>query len=724
MKRTLSFAFAVLTAVALFVGCTKTPINGHKSELELSNVSANETKAVIDGTIFPKDGHIGLFLFKDESAVSPYGDTSCSNVEYSYNGDNGKWTAKPPITVGGEPGYLYGYYPYNSSVTDIKSIPVASSLDGNDVMYATKQTVTDETASQTAIKMNHALACVSITVVNNGYTLGKAELSSIKFSGAETSVNGLLDATSGIISGTTKADVTLEVPSGKQAITAEGTVYECLLVPSEEESLVQTLDLTLNIDGDDKTTTLSGDTGVTIAQNTKSNVTIALSNTGISVQTVSIEDWNVVEVGGHKFTLEFSDDTGITDNLIVQCKPDGNSVKVEVGSKTTIPLVIRIGDNTRIAPVEKGNISTFTIPDITSDITATLAYAKTFKVTGILVPDVNPEAGYFNNIHFDGLRDVTEGRSATVKVVGSAPGYNLKKMVCDGKTVTGNTILLENVSKDLEVSAHFEFYDYPLPGVFTVAVDDKNNQRKVRFARGNMWYQEGVLHNESEQYHSSSAGWSTRWQMSHFMWCTSLTKSVEQEYKESGTTTSDNFFTNTGNDHLSPNPDLIVNGQKGLWRVLSGGKGGEWDYLLNIRATTYGSGVLSTGNHRYAAVKAVGKAGLLIFPDEFSAWPSGAGDEPQTFNTYSDSWNDRNYTVEQFTVLQNNGCVFLPVTGYRTAPEQFVMQVDDGFYWSSTPSVSPNQTANYINFGIFHVYSASSLGRWHACAVRLVSDCQ
>ena len=65
MRRTLSLAFAVLAAVALFVGCTKTPINGHKSNLELSNVSANETKAVIDGTIFPKDGQIGLFLFED-----------------------------------------------------------------------------------------------------------------------------------------------------------------------------------------------------------------------------------------------------------------------------------------------------------------------------------------------------------------------------------------------------------------------------------------------------------------------------------------------------------------------------------------------------------------------------------------------------------------------------------------------------------------------------------
>lgn len=62
----------------------------------------------------------------------------------------------------------------------------------------------------------------------------------------------------------------------------------------------------MKIDGNDKNVTLSGETGMVIARNTRSNVTINLSNSGISVQTVSIEDWNVVEVGGHKFTWSMS----------------------------------------------------------------------------------------------------------------------------------------------------------------------------------------------------------------------------------------------------------------------------------------------------------------------------------------------------------------------------------------------------------------------------------
>ena len=706
----ISLALAVLTLAALLAGCTKNTIEKQQANLELSNVSTNETKAVIDGTIFPKDGHIGLFLFEDEEAVTPYGDINCLNVEYSYDETTGKWIASTPIMVGDEPGYLYGYYPYDSEVESIKDIPVKSSLDGDDVMYATKQTITDETASQTSITMNHALARISLKVVNNGYTLGEAKLSSIRFAGAEVAESGSLDATSGIISGTTKADVTLEVPSGKQTITAEGTVYECLLVPSKVEPLKQTLDLTMKIDGNDKSVTLSGETGMVIAQNTRSNVTINLSNSGISVQTVSIEDWNVVEVGGHKFTLKLSDDTGIADDLIVQCKPNGNSVKVEVCSKDTIPVIIRIGDGTRIAPVENGNISAFTISDIASDITATLAYAKKFTVTGRLVLDVIPEDGYFDNIRLEGLGDIFEGRTRTVKV-GTVPGY-YTKMVCDGKTVSGGVIVLEDVSKDLEVSALYEFYDYPLPGVFTVADDGKGNVRKVKFARGNMWCQNGVLHNEEEQYQFSREKWEELGHLSHFLWCRSLEESVKEKYRESRTTANDNFFTNTGRDHLSPNPNLVVNGQKGKWRVLSGSENGEWDYLLKKRTTTYG--------HRYAKVKVNGIPGLLIFPDEFT-WPSGAGNEPAIFDDAAKvvDWKEvNNYQGAAFLALQADGCVFLPAAGQWDRYAD-IFDDDTGLYWSSTPSGS--EAAYYQRFIPWKVYQ-DRIYRHYACTVRLVTD--
>ena len=835
MKRTLSLAFAVLTAVALFVGCTKTPINGHKSELELSNVSANETKAVIDGTVFPKDGHIGLFLFKDESAVTPYGDTGCSNVEYSYNGDNGKWTANPPITVGGEPGYLYGYYPYNSSVTDIKSIPVASSLDGDDVMYATKQTVTDETASQTAIKMNHALARVTITVVNNGYTLGEGELSSIKFSGAEASVSGILDATSGIISGTTKADVILDVPSGKQTITAEGTVYECLLVPSEEESLVQTLDLTLNIDGNDKTTTLSGDTGVTIARNTKSNVTIALSNTGISVQTVSIEDWNVVEVGGYKvsvkldkgasgidkdvwmkayaeagnaiievfsisdkrITCQLDDDTmvspveggdirgdirgDVSEEIIesegievtkfvipVETKDVvatvgvwgeggrkeitvgghkvkvvyeelediekdvwmaayavGDTAKIEAFSKEFKPLIIHTADGPSVAPVEMGSISTFSISDITSDITATLAYAemRTVKVNVAGVDKAPMVEGY---VYGTGNPiNVIEGRPSLL-TANPGGGYAVDYLEMKGIRYADYAMVF--IPDDVEtIDAYFRYIDM-LSGVFSVS-----DTKKVRFSRGNLWCdgtgdgysdQNPVIKSfgtETNQYESTPSGNGIRStnHISHFTWCNDASNSVCEMYDYSWDVEGVCIFTNA--DETTPNPDFAANGQQGIWRVLSGGPGGEWEYLIDKRQQ----------DNRFAKAKVHGRNGLLLFPDGYSL-PSGyisdGGKGMSKSNDENAGFPSENIPDETWIRMDAAGVVFLPAAGYRRGdpgcpnPADVFNVGDYGCYWSASPN--NDSSASFLNFSSGGVYPSLDDFCYQTYSVRLVTEYQ
>lgn len=383
----ISLAFAA--AAALLAGCAKSPIEEVKpseqlADLELSYVGATETKAAIDGATFPTDGKIGLFLFKDEAATTPYGASGYTNVKYAYNSDKGKWTASPSIKVGSTPGYLFGYYPYKAGTQEqpinVKAIPVASSVNGDDVMYATPvKDVTDQTATQTAITMNHALARVAIKVVNNGYT-GEAKLSKIKLEGAEIAPSGTLNATDGSISAK-KSSVTLDIQTANQAITAGGTTYECLLVPSKIVSDKQEVTLTLTIDGKDKTANLSGANGVIIAQGTKSNITITLSNKGISVSSVSIDEWKEVEVGGHKVTVNRSSETGIADDVFLDVTSNGSTVTIKSHSALT-------GRRTSCTCTPAGKaicnpsidattgICTFTISDVQDDITAEVSYFK------------------------------------------------------------------------------------------------------------------------------------------------------------------------------------------------------------------------------------------------------------------------------------------------------------------------------------------------------------
>lgn len=719
MKKQYIYSALILTAV-LCAGCAKefenTTDERDGSAIELSSVSTDPmTKAVITGTEFTtSEAEAGIGLFLLDGSGNAYG-SNPANVKYYHSGS--KWVADSPLRVGGTAGTLYGYYPYSSTVTDITAIPVASSVNGTDYLYGSIAEITSAKAKSESLTLSHALTRLRITFKLDKSFVGSGVLSSLTIEGDGIAASGTLDATTGKITAT-KSTFTV---SGLNASISTGLTEDCLIVPASASDTPQAVTLKFTVDGKAYKVDLTDGLAVKLQSGIQTDITLTVKNTSVTVDGSSIGAWGdggsqTVTVGGdYKVTVKLSDaaeDAGIADNLTVQCKPESNSVKVEVYSKAVKPLVIRIGDNTRIIPDKDANFCTFTISDITSDITATLAYAKTFRVTESIVPDVTPAGGYLDNIGFSGIGNIPEGRTVTVKVSKTVPGYHTK-MVCDGRTVTGDTIVLEDISKNLEVSAHYEFYDYPLPGVFTVADDGEGNVRKVKFARGNMWCQNHVLHNEDEQYQFSSADWALDGHISHFMWSKSLTESVKQKYGDSGTTSSDNFFTNAGDDHLSPNPDLIVNGQKGLWRVLSGGDNGEWNYLLNKRSSEY---------HRYAEVKVNDMPGLLIFPDTFT-WPSGAGAEPENFDTACSNWNGVNYQDAAFLTLQAAGCVFLPAAGYRDGyvGNSIIYNVGSfGYYWSSTPFDDDSAYSLYFYSGI--VNPANDYARFSACAVRLVTE--
>ena len=256
----------------------------------------------------------------------------------------------------------------------------------------------------------------------------------------------------------------------------------------------------------------------------------------------------------------------------------------------------------------------------------------------------------------------------------------------DGKTLSIENPYSVTLTSSLTITAVFVPKN-ALSGVFSVS-----GNKKVRFSKGNLWYgkvgdaSEATFNFEANQYDVPplTNEKETDSHVGHFYWSedANVARSLSN-YTDSGASATDVFFTNDSENQAKPNLGFSVNGQTGFWRVLSGGTNGEWFYLLNSRNTAYGS------NRRYAAVKVNGMAGLLIFPDDFSSWPSkDAGTEPQTFNTNSNNWNERDYTVDQFNTLQNNGCVFLPAAGYRNGGygTAGVSNVgNDGYYWSASP---------------------------------------
>ncbi len=114
----------------------------------------------------------------------------------------------------------------------------------------------------------------------------------------------------------------------------------------------------------------------------------------------------------------------------------------------------------------------------------------------------------------------------------------------------------------------------------------------------------------------------------------------------------------------------------GLWRTLTID---EWKYLLETRECSMACGY---SNARYALIKISQTPGIVIFPDEY-VHPSDCP-EPTTVNR-STNGTYTQYTYPQWKQMEDRGCVFLPLNGYRNSNSEIsTTQMKEGRYWSTT----------------------------------------
>ena len=424
---------------------------------------------------------------------------------------------------------------------------------------------------------------------------------------------------------------------------------------------------------------------------------------GEKTGTEPLESEQMVTLNGHTVAVSVDEAGGTQNDILAKAYVDGNNVIIKASSFQGKGLLCDVGDDAQCERAITNGKFTFTISEISSDIEAVLGYAP--PVTLTVTSDSNGKVWIGND------KNKTNGQfeQGEQVVIHAAPNDNFNLFRWnDNNKESSRTITVG--ATDVTYSASFISSDL-IPGLFTV----DSNGKQVFFSKGNLWYgkvgdaSEATFNFEANQYDTtpSSNGHRDENHISHFMWCNTPEKAMALQY-------DDNWNEETP---FFAEKNFTVNGYSG-WRVLTGGDYGEWNYLLNSRNTAY------SDNHRYAGVMVNGMAGLLIFPDDFSSWPSkDAGDEPQTFNTYSENWNGMNYTVEQFTVLQNNGCVFLPAAGCHNDyadDDTSVINVGRCFYWSASPCGTDK--AYDLFFCFYLVQPNSCVRRCNAESVRLVTE--
>ena len=672
-----------LAALFALAGCAKeienTLDSSNSTAIELSSVSTDQvTKAVITGTSFTTDeaaAGIGLFLLDNEGKA--YG-ANPANVKYTFSSD--KWSAASPLRVGNSKGYLYGYYPYSSTVTDVKAIPIESSINGTDWLYATPVEVTTTNAKSISLSLDHALARVSLSFKLDGSYVGDGSLSEISLSGNSVAASGTLDATDGnITASASKFTAGTDLTLSKSA----ATTLECLVVPVTGSDTPE-FKIACTIDGKAFAKTFTGDIAA-LASGKQTTIELTVLNIGIEVDATSINGWDengsqkVIVGGNHTVTINLADTVGVHD-ILTDVYVDGNSTIIRASSCSGEHLKCIMGNGEFCSSQSRtGNlVYTFTISDITEDTSATIGYANAVSLT--ILP--SNSAG---SVEISG-GDLYEGETVSLK---ATPNEYYKFMIW--KNESGDIICEGDEYENVLLSSggiRAEFGSYLiLDGVFSV----DGNGKKVRFTGGNLYRDAEGFKTELNQYDFNAAQYTSPYaHISHFLWCNSSTHATDLYYDDDLLNGQTSFFTES--ESLN-----IAGIGKNKCRTLTKD---EWSYL-------FGDNAARRGKYKSGVTVCNKKNCVVLMPDN---WDGDADDIKGS------------YGALEWKRLELAGAVCLPAAGYRETYHEptVIKSADDaGFYWSAT--MKDNYDAYCLKFTGGSI-EAGFDGRDRAFAVRLVTE--
>ena len=775
MKKQYIYSALILTAV-LCAGCAKefenTTDEREGAAIELSSVSTDPmTKAVITGTSFTTDeaaAGIGLFLLDGEG--NAYG-TNTPNVKYDFN--SGKWTAASPLRIGNTEGTLVGYYPYSSTATDVKTIPVASSVNGTDYLYGSIAGLTSAKAKSESLTLSHALTRLKITFKLDNSFVGTGTLSSLTIEGDGIAASGTLNATSGKITATKSAFTV----SGLNATISTGLTEDCLIVPASASDTPQAVTLKFTVDGKSYKVDLTDGLAVKLQSGIQTDITLTVKNTSVTVDGTSIGAWGdggsqTVTVGGdYMVTIAYSSDSGIKDDVwIKNVEVVNNSVVVTAQSFSGKRLKCTMSDGEFCTSQSKTSnlVYTFTISDITENTTATIGYANLARKIS-----VSPEnAGH---VEIEGLQwenHYFEGETFKHKAIPNEEHFFVNWQDQYGNILCESEEYTFRPSSKVDVTAVFQ--RYCILKVFvspsyagSVSAFDYRNHKGTKVTltttpSGNSEFicwkdKDGNILSEENTYTFTIE---------------SDTVIIADYSVDCGTDALDGVFT-VAADNGYGKPKKVRFSKGNLWY----GKTSEeaTSATFNFEENQWDFKVSSEGNwvqehishfmwskdasvtYRQAYIDPLASADDVYFTNSphfavngVSAWHSlsssewvyllGNSDErsgkhktsvtvngklgiviaPDDFSgTISDSYDASEWEAAE----SNDGLVFLPAAGYRSGSVGFTIITNvgsRGYYWSSTPFNYNYAYSLYFNSG--NVDPAYDYSRDYAFAVRLVTE--
>lgn len=419
------------------------PDNGQEIEkiyLKINSASVEQTgeeptKAAIKETKFPTEQEVsvGLFVVGEGYTDAKYGNIKCTKPAGS-----DKFTDPKIELIEGKTATVNAYYPYKDGISNVEQIPVASSICGDDWMWATP--ITEVSTEKPAIDLtfNHALALVEITFNISG---PEGTMTNVTVAGGTGAFSkaGTMDATDGgaltpdtgqMATKTSpfSQDINLQMSEGK-------IVADCLLVPGKtgtDADARQDFYIKCTYNGKTLSASLTGDNGVIVRKNTKSTVSLNIKDNKLEVVSVGVVPWTDSNVSGNTATLD-----GYT--VTFSC-PEGLKYELRTESESTAipgettdaekPVAIFRYDQSSVPDyrfVFNGSVSgcavshdwqngVITVKDLTDNVTINLGFGTYIPYTS--TAKVEPKDKTAFGSPYDEARSTFSGGSGVVAIDG------------------------------------------------------------------------------------------------------------------------------------------------------------------------------------------------------------------------------------------------------------------------------------------------------------------
>ncbi|MBQ6770603.1 MAG: hypothetical protein IJP44_06435 [Bacteroidales bacterium] len=451
--------------------------------------------------------------------------------------------------------------------------------------------------------------------------------------------------------------------------------------------------------------------------------------------------YNGAKVGG-ELTYSTSASSFSGDLTIAQDGDDKPLYFYYMGGLTATEVdathyTVDISDQTSNYPVISSGTSTANYTGAGAYTTTLLNYCALVKfATNVISGTVS--VGGMNTVatvNF-GTNEITPGTIGTVSFAtdGSGEGWTIlleqnavddaavtatgyEDGTCDVPAITNNMFYTTGVSISLTAT----------PSVPTGAI---NGQFTINSSGDKVWFSQGNLQATTTDNGSS---WSWAFATNQYDKIGNATANTRINgngtVSDNGTvdlfgwSTSATYFgihSNTGLDDYSGDfvdwgTNAISNGGNtaNQWRTLTQD---EWNYLFNTRTA---STVNGTSDARFAKAYLFENIhGIILFPDNYTH-PSDVTAPTGINATDNTSYDNNQYTAEQWAKMEAAGAVFLPAAGSRYGGSTFMSSAHG--YWSSTASGDLGRAAYYLYFNQNNL-SVSDMSRYYGYSVRLVHD--